>query len=189
MPILRVLLTTFIIIPSGFHTATLPVSAASAGLATVTASLTWEIGKTHSLDVHANLVVLAIDVVLATVGVPARLSKMKKMPAIHVSHDNSDFAIPGLNEAVRRVVAVVLVHFAGCSNYPSLHGAANHRAASLKSSRCDIFPGFVPSLYLNTSSLWNCSSISAYGLLALGPHPANIQAHPGATTFPPVEHS
>ena len=30
--------------------------------------------------------------------------------------------------------------------------------------------------------------IAAYGRRALGPHTADVQAHPGATTFPPVEY-
>ena len=47
--------------------------------------------------IRANLVVLADDVVLAIVGVPTKLLKMKRMaPAIQKSLDNLDFAIPSL---------------------------------------------------------------------------------------------
>ena len=58
--------------------------------------------------IRANLVVLA------TVGVPTRLPKMKGMtPVIQISFDNFDFAIPSLIAAVRWMVAVVLVLLEG----------------------------------------------------------------------------
>ena len=45
---------------------------------------------------------------------------MQMILAIHKSLDYFDFVIPGLIAAVRRLVAVVLVHFAGCRHPPSL---------------------------------------------------------------------
>ena len=86
--------------------------------------MTWRLKKYELIrsipSIRADLVVLAIDLALATVGAPTTLSKTNRMPAIHKFLKNVDFAIPGLISAVRRLVAVVLNHFAGCRKSPFL---------------------------------------------------------------------
>ena len=88
--------------------------------------VTWPVGMSALIrsipSIRSNLVVISIDLVLSTVGVRTKLSKAKRMPAIHKFLDHCDFANPSLTAAVRRVVAVVLVHFEGCWNSPTLPG-------------------------------------------------------------------
>ena len=91
--------------------------------------VTWRFRKSVLIRsipaIPANLVVLAMHVVLAilevpttaNVGVPTKLPKMKKMThAIHISLDNLDFATPGLIEVVRSMVVVEIVHLQKCRN-------------------------------------------------------------------------
>ena len=77
--------------------------------------------------IRDNLVVLAIDVVLvtvgvlATVGVPTKLPKMKRMtPAIPISLHYWDFTNPGLIGAVRLMIDVEIVHLEECRNFAYL---------------------------------------------------------------------
>ena len=94
----------------------------------------------------------------AILGVSIRLPKMTRMtPAIHMSLDNFDFAISGLIEVMRLMVTVEIVHLLRMLFTFWWLATANDRAASLKSSRVDIVPGFFPSLNRNTSMFWRRS--------------------------------
>ena len=67
--------------------------------------------------------VILLNPTMATVGVPTRLPKVKKMtPAIRISLDSSDFSIPGLLEVVRLMVSVEIVHLEECRNVVYLPG-------------------------------------------------------------------
>ena len=92
------------------------------------------------------------------VGFSTKLPEMKKMTtAIHTSLDNSDFTIPSLLKVVRLMVAVESVHLEECGNIFYLPAGWPQQMIELEilnSSRIDIFPGFFPSLYRNTSLFW-----------------------------------
>ena len=85
----------------------------------------------------------------AIVGLPTKLSKMKKRtPANHITLDSADSSIPGLLQVVHSMVAVEIVHLEECRNIfylPWWLAIASDRAASLKSSRIGIFPCSFPS--------------------------------------------
>ena len=70
------------------------------------------IGKRSILAICANLVVLAIDVVLATAGVLTNVGVSHQVAEDEedVACDPNIFAIPGLIWADRLVVAVEMVH-------------------------------------------------------------------------------
>ena len=107
-------------------------------------------------EIRANLVVLAIDVVLAIVGSSTRLPKMKMTLATRESLDNCDFAIPGLIAVVRRMVAVVLAHFAGCRNASSLLGVWPQQVIGLQVSNHLVLTSFLDSFRLCTSISLSC---------------------------------
>ena len=59
----------------------------------------------------------------AIVGLPTKLSKMKKRtPANHITLDSADSSIPGLLQVVHSMVAVEIVHLEECRNIFYLPG-------------------------------------------------------------------
>ena len=111
--------------------------------------------------IRAYLVVLAIDVVLAILQGPTKLSKMKMMPAIHKLFHNSNLAIPSLIAASHQAVFAFLCSHSVCRVFPSFLVSGNSKCSGCKIKIVSLwhFPGFFPSLYRNTSMLW-CRTLS-----------------------------
>ena len=88
--------------------------------------VTWLFSKSvlirEKTAIRANLVVLAIDVVLAIGGVPTKLARMKMKPAIHKFVANFDIAIEVANVTGRRSASVGICHLVRFRHFPPLPG-------------------------------------------------------------------